>query len=67
MDGKAKTQPRDALRVNLDDDYELRFWTARFGVTVGELKAAVARVGPMARDVEDELKTGAESRQSARH
>jgi len=39
-------------------DYELRYWTAKFGCTTTELKAAVAAVGVMADKVEAHLKQG---------
>jgi predicted NUDIX family NTP pyrophosphohydrolase len=55
MDDKTKTRPQDAQRVNVHEDYELRSWATRFGVTQEELKAAVAKVGPMADDIEREL------------
>ncbi len=45
------------MRVNVDEAYELRYWTERFGVSAEALKAAVAKVGPMVSDVERELKS----------
>jgi hypothetical protein len=33
------------------EPYELADWSRKFGVSPEELKAAVARVGPMAKDV----------------
>lgn len=56
MDDKTKTGPQDAQRINVHEDYELRDWASRFGVTKEQLKAAVAKVGPMADAVERELK-----------
>jgi hypothetical protein len=56
MDDKTRTRPHDARRINVHEDYELRNWASRFGVTQEELKAAVAKVGPMADAVEHELK-----------
>jgi hypothetical protein len=55
MDNKSKTGPQDAQRVNVNEDYELRDWAEKFGVTREQLKKAVAKVGPMAKDVELEL------------
>jgi hypothetical protein len=55
MDNKSKTRPQDSQRVNVNEDYELRDWAEKFGVTQERLKKAVAKVGPMAKDVEQEL------------
>ena len=50
-DDKIKAGKPDRDRINVDEAYELRDWTKRFGASEGELKAAVKKVGPMARDV----------------
>ena len=55
-DDKSKTGPADSTRINVNEDYELRYWTAKFGCTTTELKAAVAAVGIMADKVEAYLK-----------
>jgi hypothetical protein len=55
MDDKSKITHQDAQRVNVNEDYELRDWAERFGVTKDQLKKAVEKVGPMAKDVEREL------------
>lgn len=55
-DDKTKTAPQDALRVNVNEDYEVQYWTKKFGCTPERLKAAVKKVGVMAKDVETELK-----------
>jgi len=51
MDDKSKIGKPDRDRINVNEDYELRDWTKRFGVSEGELKAAVKKAGPMVRDV----------------
>ena len=56
MDDKTKTRPQDAKRVDIHEDYEVRYWTKRFGCTPEQLKAAVGKVGVMAEAVEAELK-----------
>lgn len=48
--------PQDRTRINVNEDYELRYWSDKFGVSKDALKAAVQRVGVMAADVEAELK-----------
>ena len=50
-DDKTKTGKADRDRINVNEDYELRDWCKKFGVSEGELKAAVKKVGPMAKDV----------------
>jgi hypothetical protein len=41
----------------VNEDYELRDWSKRFGVTQEELKAAVRSVGDQASAVEKHLKS----------
>jgi len=55
-DDTSKTRPQDADRVNVNEDYEVRYWSGKFGCTAEQLKAAVKKVGVMAADVEAELK-----------
>jgi DNA-binding protein H-NS len=55
-DNKTKTAPQDADRINVNEDYEVKYWTGKYGVTPDRLKAAVKKVGVMAKDVEAELK-----------
>jgi hypothetical protein len=40
----------------VNEDYELRDWSKKFGVTPDELKRAVAKVGNRADEVEREMK-----------
>ena len=46
----------DRDRIKITEVYALRYWSNKFGVTKEELAAAVERVGPIAKDVEAELK-----------
>ena len=55
MDNKTQTRPQDAKRINVNEEYELRYWSAKYGVTPEQLKSAVQRVGVMVADVEREL------------
>ena len=50
-DDKTKRGPADAQRVNVNEKWEVEYWTKKFGVSEDELKAAVKKAGPMARDV----------------
>ncbi len=56
-DDKSKAGGTDRARISTSEDYELRDWSKKFGVTPDELKAAVRAVGPMAADVEKYLKS----------
>jgi hypothetical protein len=55
-DDKSQTGPQDASRINMGEEYEIRYWTRKFGCTRAQLEAAVEKVGVSARAVEDELK-----------
>lgn len=55
-DDKTKTGGQDRKRISLEQDYEVRDWAAKFGVSADELRASVGRVGNMAEDVENDLK-----------
>ena len=54
-DDKTKSGAQDRDRISVNEDYELRDWSKKFGVTPDELKQAVKKVGPMADDVKKEL------------
>jgi hypothetical protein len=54
-DDRNKQGQQDRDRINVNEDYELRDWSKRLGVSSDELKSAVAKVGPMAIDVRQHL------------
>jgi hypothetical protein len=39
-DDKTKRHPQDAQRVNVNEEYEVRYWCETFGCTEPELRAA---------------------------
>jgi Protein of unknown function (DUF3606) len=41
----------DGRRINVSQEHECRYWAEKFGVSPGELKAAVSKAGPMVEDV----------------
>jgi hypothetical protein len=43
--------PQDRSRVNVNEEWERRYWAEEFGCTEEELRDAVARVGVLVRDV----------------
>lgn len=55
-DDKSKTGGQDRKLISLSEDYEVRDWAEKFGVTQDELRAAVGRVGNKADDVLKELR-----------
>ena len=42
--------PRDRNRVDVNEDWELRYWTKKFGCTATELRDAVKSVGTTIAD-----------------
>jgi len=54
-DDKSKAGGQDRKLISLQEDYEVRDWAARFGVTEKALRDAVGRVGNRAEDVQKEL------------
>jgi hypothetical protein len=56
-DDKTKNGKADRDRINVNEDYERRNWARKLGVSETQLRVAVARVGPVAADVEKELKS----------
>jgi hypothetical protein len=56
MDDKQKNGSADRGRININEGYELDYWSNKFGVSKDKLKAAVQTVGTSAHAVEDFLK-----------
>jgi hypothetical protein len=54
-DNRTKPGGQDRDLICLDEDYEVRDWAAKFGVSEKALRDAVARVGNRAEDVQREL------------
>jgi hypothetical protein len=56
-----KSGGSDRKRINVNEDYELRDWSKKFGITQEELKKAVAKVGTSAEAVRKNLGKGTAS------
>lgn len=56
MDDKNKRGPQDRARINVNEDYELQYWTEKFGVSSEKLRQAVEKVGVSAEAVAQYLK-----------
>lgn len=54
-DDKKNTGSPDRDRINVNEDYELQYWTKELGVTPDELRAAVKAVGPTSSAVRKHL------------
>ena len=54
-DNKSKVGKQDRERVNINEYYELRDWSKKFGVSREELKKAVQKVGTSAEAVRKQL------------
>lgn len=52
--------PEDTTHVGLEQDWEVRYWCARYSVTEQELRACVTEVGPRADDVDRKLQRAKE-------
>jgi hypothetical protein len=47
-DNLSERGPQDRSRVNVNEAWELRYWSKKFGVTEEQLKDAVKAAGPLA-------------------
>jgi hypothetical protein len=56
MDDLKNRGPQDRSRISLSEDWEVKWWTKTLGVSVIQLKEAVAKVGNSADKVKEHLK-----------
>lgn len=54
-DNTADRGPQDRSRISLSQDFEVRYWSQRFGIDEQALREAVEDVGPAVQDVEQYL------------
>jgi hypothetical protein len=54
-DKKQDRGPEDRARINMDEDYEVRWWSKRYRVTPDKLRSAVDEVGTSSRAVARQL------------
>jgi len=54
-DDKTARGPQDSSRIAMGEDYEVEYWTGKFGVSRDELQKAVDAVGNGADAVEQHL------------
>ena len=55
MDNKKQVGSPDRDRININEDYEVTYWSKEFGVKPEELKAAVKSAGTAVKDVRKQL------------
>jgi hypothetical protein len=55
MDSKEKVGSPDRDRINVNEDYEVQYWSEKFGVNRDRLKEAVKAVGTSVKDVQEYL------------
>jgi hypothetical protein len=55
-DNKSKVSQQDRSRINMSEDYEVRYWTETLGVSKEQLQATVKKVGSTAEAVRKALK-----------
>ncbi len=56
MDHKDNIGAPDRDLINISENYEVEYWSKKFGVTAEQLKAAVRAVGNSVAAVEKHLK-----------
>jgi hypothetical protein len=54
-DDKTIRGPADRLRINVNEDYEVRYWTRELRISEERLRALVAKHGVMVSDIRREL------------
>ncbi len=54
-DNLAIRRPQDPTKINLQEDWEVKYWTRALGVTADQLKRAVDEVGPLVVKVKSYL------------
>jgi len=55
-DDLKQTGKPDDTRINVNQDHELTYWSEKFGVSRDRLREAVAKAGPVVKNVERELR-----------
>jgi len=48
--------PQDRSRINVNEDWEVRYWTRELGVSKEELERAVKQAGPSVEAVRQQLR-----------
>ena len=54
-DNLKRRQPEDPNKINVNQSWEISYWTDELGVSEQKLRDAVAAVGPLVKDVKKYL------------
>jgi hypothetical protein len=54
-DDLKQTGKPDDQRINIDQDHEVNYWAQKLGVSRDELRRAIAKAGPMVKNVREHL------------
>jgi hypothetical protein len=54
-DDPTRKAPKDLSRICLTEEYEVRYWSAKFGLMPAQLRNLVARLGDSAAAIAREL------------
>jgi hypothetical protein len=52
------TGPRDRVTINMNEGYDVRYWSTQFGLSAEQLKEIVGRVGAKTEDVRKAVADG---------
>jgi len=55
MDNLTKRDQRDRSKINMHEDFEVKYWTKELGVSKEQLQRAVNKVGNSAATVRKEI------------
>ncbi len=55
-DDPEKRRPQDANRINIHEEWEVRYWSKKFGVSHEELKELVHRYGSSVEKIRANLR-----------
>jgi hypothetical protein len=45
----------DDSRININQEYEVSYWSEKLGVSADQLRSAVAKAGPLVKNVREHL------------
>jgi hypothetical protein len=55
-DDKTNRGKQDRVRINIHEDFEVRYWSKELGITPEELKEMIQQLGPSAAAIRQALK-----------
>ena len=58
-DNKQDRGPQDRARINVEEDYEVRYWTKELGISEERLRDLVKQHGPSAQNIRNAVNRAA--------